>query len=121
MIIREKLNKIKRRKKRRKSIRKHIQGTAEVPRLSVFRSNKFIYVQAIDDEKGLTLASLSSFAFKEKKLNLNKKTAELIGSEFGKKLKGLKISKAVFDRGGYIYTGKIRALADAIRKEGVQF
>jgi large subunit ribosomal protein L18 len=107
----------KRRIRRKYIIRENIFGTAEKPRLSVFKSNKFIYVQAIDDDKGITLASASSL--KEKRLNI--KSAAKVGEELAKKLKEKKIDKAVFDRNGFVYAGRLKALADGARKAGVKF
>lgn len=107
----------KRRERRKKGIRKKISGVANKPRLNIYRSNKFIYVQAIDDEKQVTLASASSLKLAG---NLNKETCEKVGVEMAKKLKEKKIEEAVFDRNGFLYTGKIKQLADAIRKNGIK-
>ena len=109
----------KRRLRRKRSIRKNVIGTSEKPRISVFKSNKYIYVQAIDDNKSETILTVSSLKYEDKKLN--KKVSEKVGDELGKKLVEKKINKVVFDRNGYIYTGKIKALADATRKAGVIF
>lgn len=108
----------KRRLRRKKSIRKGIFGTIERPRLSVFRSNKYIYVQAIDDDNGKTIAFASNIKAKEK---LNIQAAEKIGKEIAEKLKTLNIESVIFDRNGFIYTGKIKALADAARSAGLKF
>lgn len=111
---------IKERRNRRKlSIRKKIKGTKDKPRLSVYRSNRYIYIQAIDDDKGVTLASASSITL-DKKLKLNKKTAEKVGEAMAEKLLSLKINEAVFDRNGFLYTGKISSLAEAMRKKGLK-
>lgn len=106
------------RKRRHVRIRRKISGTHEVPRLAVFRSNKHISVQLIDDVKGITLGSASSL-----KLNLgaNIESAIKVGEEIGKVAKNAGITKVVFDRGGYLYHGKIKALADAARKAGLEF
>jgi large subunit ribosomal protein L18 len=111
----------KRRIRRKKRIRKTLAGTKDCPRLSVFRSNRHISVQAIDDDTGSTIASASTLALKDANVKLNMKSAEKIGKELASKLKEKKISKAVFDRNGFLYTGKIKVLADAIRKEGLKF
>ncbi len=111
----------KRRLRRKRIIRKKIHGTEKKPRLSVFRSNKFIYVQAIDDDNGKTLASASSLKLDKKKRKLNKEVAAKIGEDIGKKLIEKKITTVYFDRNGFLYTGKIKALADAARKTGVKF
>jgi len=114
---------VKERRARRKlSISKKIKGTKDRPRLSVFKSNKYIYIQAIDDDNGVTLASASSFILgKNKKLKLNKATAEKVGEIIAEKLLSLKIDQAVFDRNGFLYTGKIKFLADSARKKGLKF
>lgn len=110
--------------KRHKRIRNHVSGTSERPRLAVFRSNKNIYVQAIDDTAGNTLASASTV---EKSLagSLNKKSdkeaAAAVGTSIAKKLNKMGIKEVIFDRGGYLYHGKIKALADAAREAGLQF
>ncbi len=95
--------------RRHKRIRATISGTKERPRLSVFRSNKFIYAQLVDDVKGHTFAQAQSA------------DAKTVGIELAKKAKALKIDKVVFDRGGYLYTGKIKAVADAAREGGLIF
>jgi large subunit ribosomal protein L18 len=102
----QKQMKIERRHKRIRSI---LSGTALRPRLSVFKSNKFLYAQLIDDEKGHTLAAASS------------KIAKDVGIDIAKKAKTLKIEKVVFDRGGYLYTGKIKTIADSAREGGLNF
>jgi len=95
--------------RRHKRIRSTISGTVERPRLSVFRSNKFIYAQLVDDEKGHTFAEAHDV------------DAKKVGIELAKKAKAKKIEKVVFDRGGYLYTGKIKAVADAAREGGLIF
>ena len=95
--------------RRHKKIRSTLSGTSERPRLSVFRSNKFIYAQLIDDVKGNTLTQASS------------DDAKKVGIEIAKKAKTLKIDKVVFDRGGYLYTGKIKSVADSAREGGLHF
>ena len=107
---------------RHKRIRKDLSGTAERPRLNVFRSNANITAQIIDDEKGLTLVSAST---REKELNIknggNVEAAKLIGAEIAKRAKKAKIEKVVFDRGGYLYHGRVKALAEAARENGLEF
>ena len=110
--------------KRHKRIRKTLSGNSVRPRLCVFRSLKNIYVQAIDDKKGITLVSASTLnpEIKEKiKYNGNVKAAELLGTLLVKKLKEKGITKVVFDRGGYLYHGRVKALAENIRKEKIIF
>ena len=107
--------------KKRRVRRKKIYGTTSKPRLSIFKSNKYIYVQAIDDSVGKTLASASSFVLDKKSSKLNKETAEKVGVEIAVKLKEKNIDTVVFDRNGFLYTGRIKALADAARKNGLKF
>jgi len=137
--------------RRHKKIRAKISGTGEIPRLCVFRSNKHIYAQLVDDEKGITLVSASDFDVKSKVANKksktqikNKKTEKnkklLSGKEAiayktgqflakkaldnfngGKSKAGKKLEKIVFDRGGYKYHGRVKALAEGARKEGLKF
>ncbi|MCC7430406.1 50S ribosomal protein L18 [bacterium] len=111
------------RDKRRKSIRKKIFGTAEAPRLSVFRSLKNIYAQLIDDANGITLVALSTNG-KEVKSSFTGKPVDK-SFELGKKLAELALAKeitcCIFDRGGYRYHGRVKALADGAREGGLQF
>ena len=108
------------RKKRHNRIRNRISGTAECPRLNVFRSNTNIYAQLIDDVAGVTLASASDA---NSELNKGSKTenAQAVGQAIAERgvEKGLK--RVVFDRGGYLYHGRIKALADAARENGLEF
>ena len=110
------------RKARHARIRNKVSGTSELPRLCVFRSLKNISVQMIDDEKGVTLVSASSM---DKELNLknggNIEASKLVGALVAKKAKKAKSSKVVFDRGGYLYHGRVKALADAARENGLEF
>lgn len=103
---------------RKNRIRAKVSGTKDMPRLSVFKSNKYIYAQLIDDEIGKTIAEASG-----KTLKVGKKgdQAVAVGSEIAKKAKEKGVTKVVFDRGGYIYTGRVRALADAAREGGLKF
>lgn len=114
--------KIKRYQKRKLRSKKHIQVSEDRPRMVVFRSNKYLYVQVIDMSNKVlaSFSSLSSELGKEK-LGSNIETARIIGQKIGEKLKSLKISKVVFDRNGYLYHGKIKALADACRDVGIEF
>lgn len=116
------LSKEQRRLRIKRRIRKKISGTAERPRLTVFRSNKQIYVQAIDDLKGATLFTVSSLdkAIAEKKV-AKIEQAELVGKLAADKSKEAGISEVIFDRNGYLYHGRIKALADAARKGGLKF
>ena len=105
---------------RHKRVRKNISGTSEMPRLNVFRSNTQIYAQIINDETGTTLASSSSVQLKIKNSG-NIEGAKLVGADIAKKAKEANISKVVFDRGGYQYHGRVEALADAARENGLEF
>jgi large subunit ribosomal protein L18 len=110
------------RQKIRYRIRKKVSGTAEMPRLSVFRSNAEIYVQMIDDQQGRTLASASS---RDKDIAAQKLTktekSKLVGASIARKAKELGIAKAVFDRGGNLYHGRVKAVAESAREGGLQF
>lgn len=104
---------------RHERVRKNISGTPEMPRLNVFRSNNGIYVQVIDDVNQKTLVSSSS---RELKLTNggNVEAAKLVGKDIAEKCKKAKINKVVFDRGGYLYHGRVSALADAAREAGLE-
>lgn len=115
MIKKESRNKM--RKIRHERIRKQIIGTKDIPRLNVYRSNKNIYAQIIDDENGVTLASASSMEMKGN----NTEIAAKVGAVIAKEAKKAKITKVVFDRGGYLYHGRVKALADAARENGLEF
>ena len=112
------------RAKKHKRMRNHLSGTAERPRLSVFRSNQHIYAQIIDDAAQNTLCSASTLD-KDVAKDLSKtndiEAASAVGTAIGKKAKDKGITEVVFDRGGYIYQGKVQALADAAREAGLQF
>ena len=117
------LTKLERRSRIRMRIRKKINGTAEAPRLAVYRSNKQIYVQVIDDLNGVTLLSACS---KEKEIASQegiKKVdqAKLVGTLLASKCKGKGIEKVVFDRSGYKYHGRVKSLAEAAREGGLKF
>lgn len=115
-----KLDKNKVRKKRHVRVRVKVQGTSEVPRLNVYRSNTNIYAQLIDDVKGVTLAQASSL-----KLAEVSKSSISAATEVGKLIaeagKEKNITKVVFDRGGYVYHGRVKALAEAARENGLEF
>ncbi len=116
------LRKQLRRKSIRTRIRKVIKGTAERPRLSVFRSNKQIYAQLIDDLNGVTIAASSSStkefeAMKAKKVDIAKE----VGKSIATKASQSGISSVIFDRGGYLYHGRVKALAEGAREAGLKF
>lgn len=102
-------------------IRAKISGTAEIPRLSIYKSHQNFYAQLINDKDGVTLASATTLNEKKIKYSGNVESAKTLGHEMGKKIKALKIENIVFDRSGYIYHGKVKAFADAVREEGVKF
>lgn len=117
------LSKVERRLRIRRRIRKRVSGTAQRPRLSVFRSNTNIYAQIIDDLTGATIASASS-SVKEiaSKTNITKtEQARLVGQLAAKNAVEKGITEVVFDRGGYLYHGRVKALADAAREGGLKF
>jgi len=107
--------------KRHLRIRSHIHGTAERPRLNVFRSLAHIYVQIIDDDKQVTLTAASSMDKDFKGNGGNIEGAKLVGASIAKKALAAGITEVVFDRGGYIYHGRIKALAEAAREGGLKF
>ncbi len=114
-------SKLKRRAKIKRRIRKKISGTAQLPRLTVFRSNKQIYAQLIDDTKGVTLASASSYNNKATE-KLNKvDQAAVVGKEVAEKAVKAGIQSVVFDRNGYLYHGRVKSLANSAREGGLKF
>ncbi|TVR69638.1 MAG: 50S ribosomal protein L18 [Spirochaetaceae bacterium] len=115
------IEKNRRRSKRKLRIRGRITGTATCPRLTVFRSNRNLYVQAIDDTKGATIASASTVTTELKQLSAKKEDAARVGEAIGKELKAKKIKEVVFDRNGYLYHGVVKALADGARNAGLKF
>lgn len=114
-------NKVKRNNfiRRQRRARAKISGTASQPRVSVFRSLMHINVQAIDDNNGKTLVALSDKSIKAKGSKTERATS--LGEEFGKQLKAKKIETIAFDKGAYKYHGRVKALADGIRKAGINF
>lgn len=119
-----KADKNKARVKRHLRVRKKIQGTAERPRLNIFRSSKHMYAQIIDDVKGVTLVSASTLD-KELRDQItnggNVEAAQKVGELVAKRAKEKGIDRVVFDRGGYLYHGRVQALADAAREGGLEF
>jgi large subunit ribosomal protein L18 len=108
---------------RHKRIRKKVTGTPERPRLSVHFSGQHVYAQVIDDQAGITLASAQTTesVFEARSVRANAVTAEKVGQLLAERAKKKKIEKVVFDRGGFLYHGKVKALADAAREGGLQF
>ena len=113
------IQKIARRLKIKASIRTKVSGTAERPRLTVFRSNSQIYAQVIDDTKGVTLASASSLGIKDKMTKSEK--AALVGKAIAEAAKKAGVNEVVFDRNGYLYHGRVKEVADGARKGGLKF
>ena len=118
------ISKIERRKRIHYRIRKHVNGTAEKPRMVVFRSNKQIYVQVVDDENGVTLAAAAS---NDKELAAQckgkggKEAADIVGKAIADRAIAKGISEVAFDRGGYLYHGRVKSLAEAARNGGLKF
>lgn len=111
------------RERRHRRIRAKVSGTKDRPRLSIFRSNKFIYAQIIDDTKGATLVSASDREanFAKSKIKGKISTSKKVGEEIAKRAKEKKISKVVFDRSGYLYAGRVKQIAEGARAGGLDF
>ena len=116
-----KADKNKARQKRHLRVRNHISGTAERPRLNVYRSLANIYAQVIDDKNGVTLVSASSQDKEFKNYGGNIEAAKAVGAEIAKRALAKGINEVVFDRGGYVYHGRVAALAEAAREAGLKF
>ncbi len=116
------INKNFRRERIKKRIRKIVKGTSEAPRLTVFRSNKQIYAQIIDDKNGKTLVSASSILKDVVSTTVNKtEMAKLVGKLIAERAKEAGVNSVVFDRNGYLYHGRVKSLADAAREGGLKF
>jgi large subunit ribosomal protein L18 len=105
--------------RRKRRVSSNIKGTNLRPRISIFRSNNYIYAQAINDEKRITIASASSLTLKDKKMKKTEKAKE-VGKKLGEILLSKKIKQAVFDRGWYSYLGQVKALAEGLREAGIK-
>lgn len=116
----KKTNKNQERQRRHARVRRKVSGTPECPRLNVFRSNSHIHVQVIDDVNQTTLASASSVDMKLANGG-NIEAAKAVGAEIAKRCSEKNITTVVFDRGGYVYHGRVQALADAAREAGLKF
>jgi large subunit ribosomal protein L18 len=112
---------IEARNRRRARVRKKLRGTAERPRLSVYRSNRYIYAQIIDDKEGVTVAAASSQEPDLRSGRLNVETAAKVGTLVADRAKEAGVSSVIFDRGSYKYHGRLKALADAAREAGLEF
>ena len=106
--------------RRKRKVRAKINGLSDKPRISVFRSNRYTYVQAIVDIENKTILSGSTESYTKDKSTKSEKAMKL-GEEFGKKIIDMKVSKCVFDRGQYKYHGRVKSLAEGMRKAGLQF
>ena len=115
------VNKEKRRKRIHMRIRKNIRGTAALPRLNVFRSNRYIYAQLIDDVNGVTLAQASSHEAAVENAGNKTDQSAAAGKLLAERAKSAGIETVVFDRGGYLYHGRVKALADGAREGGLKF
>ena len=113
------LSKLKRRKRIQRRVRKKVSGTAQRPRLSIFRSNKYIYAQLIDDIAGTTIAQASSYEAAVANEGNKVEQAAAVGKLIAERAKAAGIDKAVFDRGGYLYHGRVKSLADGAREGGL--
>ena len=120
-MLKKNSDKIRRRLKRKFHIRKRVTGTSGCPRMSVFRSNKNLYVQVIDDDASSTLASISTLEKDFSSLRPNVDAGTKLGAELGKRLIEKNITSVVFDRNGYLYHGVIKAIADGARSAGGKF
>lgn len=110
-----------RRSKIKMRVRSKVEGTAEVPRLSVYRSNKEIYAQIIDDSTGKTLAAVGSLKVKDAKGKSKIEQAQVVGKKIAEAAKEAGIERVKFDRNGYLYHGRVKSLADAAREGGLNF
>lgn len=113
--------KVEKRAKIKRRIRKKVFGTSEKPRLSVFRSNKQIYAQIIDDNNGVTLASASSYKNKAAEGKTKSEAAAIVGKDVAEKAAKAGVETVVFDRNGYQYHGRVKALAEGAREGGLKF
>jgi len=109
--------------KRHRRVRAKIRGTSERPRVAVFKSNQYVYAQVIDDETGKTLVSVSNYGGKKSKTKTKSKKSEeaaKVGEALAEKMKGIGVVEAVFDRGGFKFHGRVKALADGLKKGGIK-
>lgn len=116
-----KISKVDSRNRIRRRIRKKVSGTPTVPRLSVYRSNKAIYAQLIDDVNAVTIAAASSQEEKVTSTGTKSDQAKAVGLLIGERAKSKKVENVVFDRSGYLYHGRVKALADGAREAGLNF
>lgn len=121
MSMKELQDKLRKRVQRRLHVRKDLSGTTERPRMTVYKSNRSLYVQVIDDSVGHTLASASTLEDSLKGIKRSVEGGAKLGEEIGKRLKEKNIAEVVFDRNGYKFHGIVKAIADGARKAGIQF
>ncbi len=121
MSVRELSDKLRKRVQRKHHVRKTLSGTPEKPRMTVFKSNRNLFVQVIDDTVGGTLAAASTLEESLKAIKRDVEGAAKLGEEIGKRLKEKHVESVVFDRNGYKYHGIVKAIADGARKAGIQF
>jgi large subunit ribosomal protein L18 len=120
-MLRKMVNKDRKRLKRKTHIRKYIFGNSERPRMTVFRSNRSLSIQIVDDSRGYTLVSASTLEKELRNIKANAEGAVQLGEIMGKRLLEKNIKSVVFDRNGYLYHGLVKAMADGARKAGIQF
>ncbi|WP_319478122.1 50S ribosomal protein L18 [Marispirochaeta aestuarii] len=113
--------KLRKRLQRKRHIRKQIFGTAERPRMTVYRSNRYVYIQVIDDASGVTIAAVNNRQKDSADLKTNVENAAKLGEKIGARLKEQSVDTVVFDRNGYKYHGIVKAIADGARKTGLKF
>jgi len=121
MSVKELSDKLRKREQRRTHVRKTLSGTPEKPRMTVFKSNHYLYVQVVDDAAGATLAAASTLEESLKGMKRNVEGAAKLGAEIGKRLKDKNVATVVFDRNGYKYHGIVKAIADGARAAGIKF
>lgn len=107
--------------RRHRRVRKKVRGSAERPRLAVFRSNRYIYAQVVDDDRGHTIAAASSLESGLRSRTLTVETAAMVGKLLAERCRRAGVETVVFDRGGYQFAGRLKALADAARADGLSF
>ncbi len=121
MSVKELSDKLRKREQRRIHVRKNIDGVPDKPRMTIFKSNRYLYVQVIDDSVGNTIASASTLEPSLKEIERTVAGGSKLGEEIGRRLKEKNVTVVVFDRNGYKYHGIVKAIADGARKAGIQF
>lgn len=112
--------KLIRKERRQRRVRSKIHGTEERPRVSIYRSNKYIYAQVINDDAAKTVVAISSLKIKEGEASTKTDKAKVVGKELASLLKKNKIEKVIFDRGSFAYKGRLKALAEGLRENGIE-